>query len=284
MLRSSNEDLNHDSVPVLLKINTLVSSTTALPVYTHKVVGEFRITTDLKYSLRKTDIPKLLPDSTLKSLVGYNLLVNFDSKTSCKKLIKDYNTYNETKHKYFSQWLRKEKPKIPDLDDIKFVAFQGRLLRALKTPLNKTYGEWQTYAMNVDNVIYLWDEITVGTKSGLCNNPFNMEGNYMGELFEQLVTGREPKPGGIIDGLNKVELFNSYANLNIINIPIKLFAIILQLYRCFLYKRRASAITNFCCSATLMLSMKTENLYKFKSKHKQVHIKKSILRLCLRGT
>lgn len=205
----------HGSIPTSLRVHTLASSTTSLPVYSHRVVGSFRITTNLKYDLQNTATPTLLPNSTLNSLIGYNLRANFRPNKSCQKLIRDYITYNEVKHMYFSQWLRNEKPGILDLEDIKFVSFQGRLLRALKTPLNtEKYGEWETYAMNLDGVIYLWEELTVPVQSG-SNKPCNVtSGNYMREVFEQIVTGRNPKPGDPVDGINKVEFQFSCAHIS----------------------------------------------------------------------
>jgi hypothetical protein len=157
------------------------------------------MTCKLQYSNQHIDPPTLLKESELQSLVGHNMLRHFNLKTSCDRLIEDYTTYDEKKHKCFNKWLKVEKPKNKDLDDVQFIAFHGRIVRALKTPLNKTFGEWETFAMNVNNVIYLWDE-----KSGRTNNYFKPEGGYMGEYFEHLVTGREAKSGGVIEGMEKV--------------------------------------------------------------------------------
>ncbi|XP_021943663.1 uncharacterized protein LOC110863535 [Folsomia candida] len=170
--------------------------------FEHTLLGAIRITSDLKYENHTTcdaQIPKLVEESELQSYVGFHLLQEFYTDTSCKRLIVDYTSYDIKKHHFFSKWLKEEKPQIEGLDDVQFVTFQGRLLRSLKTTLNQTFGEWETYAINIDNIIYLWDEKSVRTKSS-----FLPETAYMGELFEQIVSGRAPKNGGCIDGLEKV--------------------------------------------------------------------------------
>lgn len=53
--------------------------------------------------------------------------------------------------------------------------------------------------MNVNGVIYLWDEKSLRTKDSFFPAP-----NYMGELFEQMVSGRVPPNAEIIDAYEKV--------------------------------------------------------------------------------
>lgn len=142
-----DDDDEEDESPVLL------------PTFKHENIDAFRITRSLEYCKASFDqIPQILPKDNLYSMVGVDMLNNFNEPVSCSQLLKDYISYDETKITFFHRWWVEEGRKMETLKNIKFVAAHGRIIRALKTPVNKTYGNWETYAMNVDGVIYLWDE------------------------------------------------------------------------------------------------------------------------------
>lgn len=172
------------------------------PRLQHQTIGAFRITSNLQYLLSSvSELPKTIQLKHLKKLLGLNLLTNFKESLSCARLIRDYISYDERRMLYFMSWWCQQGRGHSSLQDIKFVGVIGRIIRALKTPVNKTYGDWETYAMNLNGIIYLWEE------RGPRDKPtFSAEGSYIGEFFEHLCTGRKGPEhfGEPVDAFDKV--------------------------------------------------------------------------------
>ncbi|XP_035711584.1 DNA polymerase eta-like [Folsomia candida] len=184
-------------LPNTLKVDTKSPPTASDLTFRHSPVGFFRITKDLTFSMESKDaLPRLMELEDLHSLVGYNLFKAFNPATR-PTVITDYTYYDEIKHRCFSEWLRLEGPKFKG--KVQFISFHGRILRSLKTIWNQTFGEWDTYAMNVNGTIYLWDEKTPRPRS----QSFHYARQFMGCLFENLTTGKG-KDGLPEDDIEKV--------------------------------------------------------------------------------
>jgi hypothetical protein len=157
--------------------------------------GAFRTTAEGAYSASPEDLqlPQILHITKLQKLVGSDIYSDVTSPPTNSIMIHDHVEYYEFKHQCFVRWLRdnyflKVKP-----HDVDFIAFHGRIADPLKSPACEKFGRWEIYGMNVDSIIYLWDEKVPKPQSSVRGS------NYASLHFEKLVSSEDPSDIGVLE-------------------------------------------------------------------------------------
>jgi hypothetical protein len=205
-----NRDLSEEILSGMASL-TVTKSSTNSPARTLKVTtkslsssltfqslgqsGAFRTTAELAYtaSPEELQLPQILPVANLQTLVGSDIYSDVTSPPPNSIMIRDHVAYYELKHKCFVQWLSdnyflKVKP-----HEVDFIAFHGRIADPLKSPACKKHGRWEIYGMNVDSIIYLWDEKVPLPQASARRS------SYAGHYFEKLVSSEDPSDVGIVE-------------------------------------------------------------------------------------